>query len=250
MSTDTDISTVTPPDQLEDPILTAHDIRAGYGRSEIIHGVDIGVQHEEIVSIIGPNGAGKSTLLKSIVGLVDVFDGNVIFDNQEITSIPPSDLASYGLGYAPQGDTVFPDMTVDEHLNMGAWTIDNSDERKTYVLDLFPSLDKMQNAKARTMSGGEQQMLSLARTLMIDPDLLVLDEPSIGLAPTIVEDILTRLQEIRDLGSSILIVEQNAVRSLQVADRAYALESGELRYEGDGDEMLDNDSVRDLYLGL
>jgi branched-chain amino acid transport system ATP-binding protein len=246
----TSIETITSPDEFDEPVLRATDMVAGYGRSEIVHGASIGVQREEIVSIIGPNGAGKSTLLKSIIGLCDVSGGQVLLQGQDITHVPPHGLASYGLSYAPQGDTVFPGMTVKEHLNMGGWTIDNLEKRREYVLELFPRLNDRRNQHAGSMSGGEQQMLSLARALMIDPDLLVLDEPSIGLQPSIVEDILTRIQAIRDLGASILMVEQDAVRSLQVADRAYVLEAGQLRFEGNADLLLEDEKVRDLYLGL
>lgn len=246
----TSLEHIVAPDELDDPVLQATGIVAGYGRSEIVHDVDIGVKRGEIVSIIGPNGAGKSTLLKSIIGLCDLFDGQVMFNDTEITNVSPDDLVTYGLSYAPQGDTVFPDMTVDEHLNMGGWTIDDTEGRKEYVLDLFPRLKDKRKSRARAMSGGEQQMLSLARTLMVDPDLLVLDEPSIGLAPSIVEDILSRIRDIRDRGASILMVEQDAVRSLQVADRAYVLENGTLRYEGNADHLLEDEKVRDMYLGL
>lgn len=254
MSTEKEIGDIRTDEDFSEVVLSAEDIRAGYGKSEIIRDVDLVVQPKEIACIIGPNGAGKSTLLYGIVGsrAVDLFDGTIRISGTDITNIQTHETIEYGISYMPQGKTVFPYMDVDEHLNMGGWTVDGETivEQKEEVLNLFPQLRKVRSQNARTMSGGEQQMLTLARTLMVDPDLLVLDEPSLGLAPQLVDLMLEKIKEIRDYGTSILMVEQDAVRALKTADRGYVLDQGTIRFEGDGDTLLEHKEVQNLYLGM
>lgn len=254
MSQNTDLTTVASADDLNEPILRVADLAAGYGKVDIISDVNVGVESGEIVCIIGPNGAGKSTLLKSIVGssAVQLSQGSIHIHDHDITHISAHEALQFGLSYMPQGSTVFPYMDVDEHLNMGGWILDSAEikRQKEVVLDMFPRLRDVRDSNARNMSGGEQQMLALARTLMIDPDLLILDEPSLGLAPNLVDLILETIQEIRDQGTSVLMVEQDAVRALETSDRGYVLDRGTPRFEGDASELLTDEDVQNLYLGM
>jgi len=233
-------------------ILTIDDLVSGYGKTEILHGVSLSVRQGEIVALIGPNGAGKSTVLKATAGLLRVTSGKVKFLGEEITNCPPYQVVGKGLAFNPQGRVVFPDMTIQEHLDMGAWTIKDRLEKKR-ALDriylLFPWLMEKKKRKANQMSGGEQQMLSLARALMIQPRLLLLDEPSLGLSPKWVKTVFEKIVEIKEAGLPCLIVEQKAAMILEYSDYGYALEMGNNRYEGRGRDLLENPDVRRLYLG-
>jgi ABC-type branched-subunit amino acid transport system ATPase component len=233
-------------------ILTIDDLVSGYGKMEILHGVSLSVRQGEIVALIGPNGAGKSTVLKAVAGLLRVASGKVKFLGEEITNCPPYQVVEKGLAFNPQGRVVFPDMTVQEHLDMGAWTIKDWLEKKR-ALDriylLFPWLMEKKKRKANQMSGGEQQMLSLARALMIQPRLLLLDEPSLGLSPKWVKTVFEKIVEIKEAGLPCLIVEQKAAMILEYSDYGYVLEMGNNRYEGRGRDLLENPDVRRLYLG-
>jgi ABC-type branched-subunit amino acid transport system ATPase component len=233
-------------------ILTIDDLVSGYGKMEILHGVSLSVRQGEIVALIGPNGAGKSTVLKAAAGLLRVTSGKVKFLSEEITNCPPYQVVEKGLAFNPQGRVVFPDMTVQEHLDMGAWTIKDRLEKKR-ALDriylLFPWLMEKRKRKANQMSGGEQQMLSLARALMIQPRLLLLDEPSLGLSPKWVKTVFEKIVEIKEAGLPCLIVEQKAAMILEYSDYGYVLEMGNNRYEGRGRDLLQNPDVRRLYLG-
>ena len=233
-------------------ILRVEAIVAGYGRMPILNQVTMVVAHGEIVSVIGPNGAGKSTVFKTIVGFLRPTEGRVIFDGQEIAGLRPDQVLRRGLAYVPQGRIVFPQMTVLENLEMGAY-IQRSAARIREALDrvyaLFPILAERRQQKAGTMSGGEQQMLAIARALMTRPKLVLLDEPSLGLAPKFVSLIFDKLMELKQAGFTLMVVEQNAARALAVADRAYALELGRNRFEGTGPELLANGEVKRLYLG-
>ncbi len=233
-------------------ILTVDGLIAGYGKMEILHGVSLSVRKGEIVSLIGPNGAGKSTVLKASAGLLKVTSGRVMFLDEEITNDPPYQVVEKGLAFNPQGRVVFPDMSVQEHLDMGAWTIKDrlkKDEALDRVYSLFPWLVEMKKRKAKQMSGGEQQMLSLARALMIQPKLLLLDEPSLGLSPKWVKTVFEKIVEIKKSGIPCLIVEQKAAMALEYSDYGYVLEMGNNRYEGRGKDLLENPDVRRLYLG-
>lgn len=233
-------------------ILTVDGLVSGYGKMEILHGVSLSVKEREIVALIGPNGAGKSTVLKAVTGLLKVTSGKVVFLGEEISNMPPYLVVEKGLAFNPQGRVVFPDMTVQEHLDMGAWTIrDRLDKERALerVYFLFPWLAKVKKRKASQMSGGEQQMLSLARALMIQPRLLLLDEPSLGLSPKWVTTVFEKILEIKESGLPCLIVEQKAAMVLGYSDYGYVLEMGNNRFEGRGQDLLNNPDVRQLYLG-
>src|SRR5216110_2869276 len=233
-------------------LLTAYELVGGYGTIDILHGVSLNVGAGEIVSIIGPNGAGKSTAFKTIVGFLRPRQGRVIFNGAEITGLRPDLVLRRGLAYVPQGRLVFPQMTVLENLEMGAYTerdaarVAAAVER---VYALFPILGERRRQKAGTMSGGEQQMVAIARALMTSPRLILLDEPSLGLSPMFVTLIFDKLLEMRRTGFTLTLVEQNATRALAVADRGYVLELGKNRFEGAGRALLEDPDVKRLYLG-
>jgi ABC-type branched-subunit amino acid transport system ATPase component len=233
-------------------LLRAEALVAGYGKLAILHQVSLIVARGELVSIIGPNGAGKSTAFKVIVGFVKPTEGRVIFDGQDITGLRPDLVVRRGLAYVPQGRIVFPQMTVLENLEMGAYT--ERDARRIRdalerVYALFPILGERRHQKAGTMSGGEQQMVAIGRALMTSPKLVLMDEPSLGLAPKFVSLIFDKLVEMKRAGYTMMVVEQNAARALTVSDRAYVLELGQNRYEGSGRTLLRDPDVKRLYLG-
>ena len=233
-------------------VLTGSSLRAGYGEIDVLQQVSIEVRRAEIVSLIGPNGAGKSTVLKTVMGLLRPREGSVRFDGTDITGWRTDRVVQRGLAYVPQGRIVFQQMTVQENLEMGAFTVDDrarvraSMER---VYTLFPRLGERRTQKAGTMSGGEQQMLAIGRALMIEPRALLLDEPSLGLSPLFVDLIFDKIAELRAQGMTLLMVEQNAARALELSDRGYVLELGRNRFEGTGHELLADPRVRQLYLG-
>jgi len=234
------------------PLLTAYGITAGYGKLDILHDVSLGVNAGELVSVIGPNGAGKSTAFKTIVGFLRPKSGRVVFNGEEITGIRPDIVLRRGLAYVPQGRLVFPQMTVLENLEMGAYIV--ADRAKVAaaleaVYALFPVLFERRRQKAGTMSGGEQQMVAIGRALMTSPRLVLLDEPSLGLAPKFVTLIFDKLVEMKRAGYTLMLVEQNAARALAIADRAYVLELGRNRFEGAGTALLADPEVKRLYLG-
>ena len=234
------------------PLLAAEAITAGYGKIDILHDVGLQVNVGEIVSIIGPNGAGKSTAFKAIVGLVTPRRGKVVFNGEDITGLRPDRVLRRGLAYVPQGRIVFPQMTVLENLEMGAY-IERDGARIAAALErvyeLFPILAQRRGQKAGTMSGGEQQMVAIGRALMTTPRLIMLDEPSLGLSPKFVTLIFEKLTEMKHAGYTLMLVEQNAARALAIADRAYVLELGKNRFEGPGAQLLADPEVKRLYLG-
>ena len=233
-------------------LLLAESITAGYGSVDILHGMSLQVSPGEIVSIIGPNGAGKSTAFKAIVGFLRPRDGRVVFDGADITGLRPDLVLRRGLAYVPQGRIVFPQMTVLENLEMGAF-IERDPRRVAAALEqvytLFPILGERQRQKAGTMSGGEQQMVAIGRALMTTPKLILLDEPSLGLSPKFVTLIFEKLVAMKAAGYTLMLVEQNAVRALAIADRGYVLELGRNRFEGEGRRLLADPEVKRLYLG-
>jgi ABC-type branched-subunit amino acid transport system ATPase component len=233
-------------------LLRVEVLVAGYGKMPILHGVSLLVSHGELVSVIGPNGAGKSTVFKTIVGFLRPTEGRVIFDGKEIMGLRPDQVLRRGLAYVPQGRIVFPQMTVLENLEMGAY-IEPDAKRIAQALEqvyaLFPILAERRQQKAGTLSGGEQQMVAIGRALMTHPKLILLDEPSLGLAPRLVSVIFDKLVEMKRAGYTLMVVEQNAARALAVADRAYALELGQNRFEGSGQELLADPEVKRLYMG-
>jgi ABC-type branched-subunit amino acid transport system ATPase component len=240
------------PSQQAPTLLVAEKLTAGYGRFDILHDVSLSVRVNEIVSIIGPNGAGKSTAFKTVVGFLTPRTGRVLFNGEEITGLRPDRVLRRGLAYVPQGRIVFPQMTVLENLQMGAY-IERDRTRIAAALErvyaLFPILAERRAQSAGTMSGGEQQMVAIARALMTTPKLILLDEPSLGLSPKFVTLIFDKLVEMRDAGYTLMLVEQNATRALAVADRGYVLELGRNRFEGAGAQLLADPEVKRLYLG-
>ncbi|MFC4543643.1 ABC transporter ATP-binding protein [Halosolutus amylolyticus] len=231
-------------------LLDVSGLDAGYGDLQILEGVDMTVDEGEYVTIVGPNGAGKSTVMKSIFGLTTYMGGSVDFDGEEISARRPEDIISTGIGYVPQNDNVFPSLSVKENLEMGAYILDDvPEDRLRRIYDRFPILEQRKTQKAGTMSGGQQQMLAMGRALMLDPDLLMLDEPSAGLAPDLVDDMFDRIDEINDDGTAILLVEQNAKEALRRCDRGYVLVQGQNRYEDSGDALLADEQVRQDFLG-
>ncbi|TYT61360.1 ABC transporter ATP-binding protein [Natrialba swarupiae] len=231
-------------------LLEVSDLDAGYGDLQILEGVDLDVADGEYVTIVGPNGAGKSTVMKSIFGLTEYMGGSIVFDDSEIHGYRPEDIIQTGVGYVPQNDNVFPSLSVIENLEMGAYILDEvPEDRLATIFDRFPILAERRDQKAGTMSGGQQQMLAMGRALMLEPDLLMLDEPSAGLAPDLVEDMFDRIDEINDDGTAVLLVEQNAKEALRRCDRGYVLVQGKNRYEDSGDALLADDQVRQDFLG-
>ena len=234
------------------PLLRAEGLTAGYGKMAILHDITLEVRPGEMVSVIGPNGAGKSTAFKTIVGFLRPTSGRVVFDGQDIAGLRPDQVLVRGLAYVPQGRIVFPQMTVLENLEMGAY-IERDATRIRQALDrvcaLFPILGERRSQKAGTMSGGEQQMVAIGRALMTTPKLIMLDEPSLGLAPKFVTLIFDKLTEMKRAGFTLMVVEQNAARALAVADRGYVLELGRNRFEGTGEALLADPEVKRLYLG-
>ncbi|HIJ08498.1 TPA: ABC transporter ATP-binding protein [Candidatus Bathyarchaeota archaeon] len=233
-------------------MLKVENISAGYGLVQILWNVSFNVKDKEIVSIIGPNGAGKTTLVRTIAGLIPAKAGNVRFNGEKITGKQPYEIVKKGITLIPEGREIFPRMTVEENLLLGAYTIAEKtqvDSSKQRVYQIFPVLKKKEKALAQTLSGGEQQMLVICRSLMSNPKLLILDEPSLGLAPIIVEKVLDTLRMINEDGMTVLLVEQNIRDSLNLADRAYVLEEGKIIIEGEGRGLLANAHIKEVYLG-
>ncbi|WP_267641468.1 ABC transporter ATP-binding protein [Haloarchaeobius amylolyticus] len=240
----------TDADSRTDHLLDVSALDAGYGDLQVLSGVDLHVDEGEYVAVVGPNGAGKSTVMKSVFGLADRMGGSITFDGTDITDLPPEDVISVGMSYVPQTENVFPSLTVGENLRIGAYILDEVPEaRRQAVFDRFPVLEERVDQDAGTLSGGQQQMLAMGCALMLDPDLLLLDEPSAGLAPDLVADMFDRIDQVNDAGTAVLMVEQNAKEALRRCDRGYVLAQGENRYEGRGDELLGDDEVRRQFLG-
>ena len=231
-------------------LLTAANIVAGYGPVDILHGVSLRVEPGEFVTVIGPNGSGKSTLLKAIFGLVPPRSGVITFAGQDITGIPTERLVLRGLGYVPQSANIFAALTVAENLEMGAFVRKSAvAARIDEMYGLFPDLAEHRRRRAGNLSGGQRQMLALARALMLDPQLLLLDEPSAGLSPAIMQTVFSQIQRIQERGVAAVIVEQNAREALNLSQRAYVLADGSNRLEDSAAELLNNPEISRLYLG-
>ncbi len=236
------------------PLLEVQDIYSGYQPDfDILHGVSLHVKPSEIVCVIGPNGAGKSTIFKALFGFLKVRRGRVLFDDRDITNIRPQEALSAGITIVPQLRSVFPQMTVFENLEMGMYLEKDKERIKrriNFILDLFPRLGERAKQKAGTMSGGEQRMLEIGRALMWEPKLMLMDEPSAGLAPLITRTIFNDVRRLnREIGLTVLMIEQNARQGLKISDRGYVLELGRNSYEGTGQELLENEEVRRAFLG-
>ncbi len=234
-------------------MLEVKNLSASYGMVQILWDVSFNIKEKEIVSIIGPNGAGKTTLVKTIMGLLPAKNGTIQFKGENIEKLPTHEIVKKGITMIPEGREIFPKMTVEENLQLGAYTIKDKTkikDTKEKLYQIFPVLKKKQNALAQNLSGGEQQMLVICRSLMSNPQLLILDEPSLGLAPIIVEKVLDTITKINEDGVTILLVEQNIRDSLNVANRGYVLEKGKIILEGESRELLSNDHIKEVYLGL
>ena len=232
-------------------VIECNGIAAGYVKGlNILQGVDLIVHEKEIVSIIGPNGAGKSTLLKAIMGIINISGGRFFINGLEKTNTPTHQIVSEGVGYVPQVENVFPSLTIEENLEIGSWSVkDNIKQSISKIFGDFPMLKERQKDKAGNLSGGQRQILALARALVTSPNILLLDEPSAGLSPVAIKEVFEIVKEINSRGVAILLVEQNATRALNFSDRGYVLDQGRNAYQGKGQELLKDPRVVDLYLG-
>lgn len=233
-------------------MLTVTNLHVNYGGINALRGVNINIEENKIVTLIGANGAGKSSTLRAIMGLVQKSEGKMEYDGEDLTNLPTKDIVKKGITLVPEGRKVFANLTVEENLILGAYTrMDHEGMKKDIdkIYNMFPRLKERHWQKAGTLSGGEQQMLAVGRGLMVRPKLLMLDEPSLGLAPLLVKDIFDIIKTIHNQGNTILLVEQNAKKALEIADYAYVLETGELVLEGRGKDLLKDEKVKEAYLG-
>ena len=234
------------------PLLDVRGLRSGYGAVEVLRGVDLQVLPGETVALLGSNGAGKTTFNMTLSGLVPARAGQVLFEGQTITNWHPRQVVAHGLIHVPEGRKVFPNLSVHENLELGAFTRARAHRSQNLerVYDTFPRLRERQQQLAGTLSGGEQQMLAIGRGLMAEPRLLILDEPSLGLSPLLVEEMFALIAQLRSQGLAVLLVEQNVGQSLDIADRAYVLENGSIRFSGQPQALLASDTLRQAYLGM
>jgi neutral amino acid transport system ATP-binding protein len=242
--------TATPEAHDPTPLLETRDLYSGYSDVDVLQGVSVRIAPGEIVCVVGPNGAGKSTFIKTVAGLVRTRQGEIVFDGTVITNDKPHHAVALGLGYVPQLNNVFPSLSVEENLAMGAFREPSLvRERAEVIYALFPRIKARRRQRAATLSGGERQMLALGRALMARPKLLMLDEPSAGIAPIVVDEIFATIREINATGVALLLVEQNARRALAMSHRGYVLDLGRNRFEGPGADLLHDPKVVELYLG-
>lgn len=238
---------------MSEPILSLRNLETRYGQIYALRGINMDVQEGEIVALLGANGAGKSTTLKTISSLIRASSGSVIFQGQDITTLHPHSIVEMGVIHVPEGRMIFKELSVKENLELGSFTLDDNDERKRRmesVFGMFPILQERQQQMGGFLSGGEQQMLAIGRALMTEPKVLLLDEPSMGLAPLIVKNIMNIIEQInKEQGTTILLVEQNAKAALKLATRGYVLETGEIVMEGSADELSKDESIVKAYLG-
>jgi branched-chain amino acid transport system ATP-binding protein len=233
------------------PVLRLNDVNTYYGAIHALRGISVDVEQGEIVTLIGANGAGKTTTLKTISGLMHPKQGSVEFEGQDVSHVPPHELVTRGIGHSPEGRRIFSRLTVLENLQMGGFTRSSAEnaEQLEKVYELFPRLKERSGQKGGTLSGGEQQMLAIGRAMMTRPRLLLLDEPSLGLAPILVQQIFEIIKEINSRGITILLVEQNAIQALAIARRGYVLQTGQVVLSGSAQELRENETVRKAYLG-
>jgi len=235
---------------MSNKLLEVKNLHVGYGAIKAIKGIDLYVNKGEVVTILGANGAGKTTTLRTISGLLKSNEGNILFDSQEITKTPAHDIVSLGMSHSPEGRKVFGTLSVEENLLMGAYTLKNYDKKTLdWIYEILPRLKERETQMAGTLSGGEQQMLAIGRAIMSKPKLLILDEPSLGLAPVLVKGIFKAIKEISETGVTVLIVEQNAKAALKLADRGYVLELGKITHEGSSYDLLNSEVIQEAYLG-
>jgi branched-chain amino acid transport system ATP-binding protein len=233
-------------------MLALENVSAGYGNLEIVHGVSLEVKPGELVAIIGANGAGKTTTLRAISGFIRPSSGSISFEGEPLAGRRPHDVVKKGLVHVPEGRSLFGSLTVLENLSMGGYTRSSGEREAALreVYELFPVLEERKSQPAATLSGGQQQMVAIGRALMAKPRLLMLDEPSLGLDPKTTARVFSAVEKVRETGVAVLIVEQDAVKTLRLADRAYVLESGEVTLQGSGSDLLEDPKVRSAYLGL
>jgi ABC-type branched-subunit amino acid transport system ATPase component len=235
--------------RFDDALFSARAVETGYGDLQVLYGVDVDVRDGEIVLVFGPNGAGKSTLMRALIRRLPLWAGTVEMHGEDLSGLEANEMVPNGVAYVPQAENVFPNLTVAENLDIGTIHADEPERRREAMYDLFPRLEDRRTQEASTLSGGERQMLAMARALMPDPDLLLIDEPSAGLAPQLIERTFEYVDRVREAGTAVLIVEQNVKAALQVVDRGYVLDMGENRFEADAETIRDSERVRDLYLG-
>lgn len=241
-----DIETVR---RFDDALFSARGIETGYGDLQVLYGVDVDVRDDEIVLVFGPNGAGKSTLMRALIRRLPLWAGTVEMSGEDLSGLEANEMVPNGVAYVPQAENVFPNLTVTENLDIGTIHAAEPERRREAMYDLFPRLEDRQTQEASTLSGGERQMLAMARALMPDPDLLLIDEPSAGLAPQLIKRTFEYVDRVREAGTAVLMVEQNVKAALKVVDRGYVLDMGENRFEADAETIRDSERVRDLYLG-
>lgn len=234
-------------------LLEVRDLKVAYKETEVVHGVNFNVEENKITVIIGGNGAGKTSTIKAVMGVVPPTGGEIRYASKKIDQVPPHKMATLGISLCPEGRQLFPKMTVYENLEMGAYVRKDANAVKKDIelmFTRFPRLGERKNQKAGTLSGGEQEMVAIARALMADPKLLILDEPSWGLAPMMVEEVMRIIQDINRQGTTILLVEQNVNVALGIADQAYVFDTGNIVIEGTGAELLEDEKVKEIYLGI
>jgi len=235
------------------PLLKLDNVKVRYGRAPVIQGVSLEVRPAETISIVGANGAGKSTLLKAVVAAQPAYSGKITFEGQEIQARKTEEIVRLGLVYVPEDRKLFRPLSAEENLMLGAYTLEDEDRKREnleFVYRLFPVLERRRYQAVATMSGGEQQMVAIGRGLMSNPKLLMLDEPSLGLAPMLVDEVLETVRKLRDEGLTILLVEQNVREALAISDRAYILHTGRISLEGPASQLLQSDEIRKAFLGL
>lgn len=231
-------------------VLELEDVDSGYGEVQVLFDLSISLEANEILCLIGPNGAGKSTVLKTAFGMLTPWTGTVTYHGEEIGGMAPEDIVREGIGFVPQTNNVFGSLTIDENLRMGG--VARDDDLKPILDELyerFPLLEEKRTEKAKNLSGGQRQILALARALVMEPDVLLIDEPSAGLAPNTADEVFAEVQTVNDMNTAIMMVEQNAKKGLGISDRGCVLDQGSVRFEDDADALLDNQEVTELYLG-
>jgi len=236
---------------MTDPVLSLEGVDSGYGEAQVLDDLTLQLNRGEIVCLVGPNGAGKSTVLKTAFGMLSPWEGTIKYHGNSIGGMAPEEIVREGIGFVPQTDNVFGSLSIDENLRMGgvARTDDRLGEVIAELYERFPLLDEKRSAKAKTLSGGQRQVLAFARALVMEPDVLLIDEPSAGLAPNTADEVFADVQAVNEMDTSILMVEQNATKGLQISDRGYVLDQGTVAYEDEASGLLDNPEVSKLYLG-
>ena len=234
----------------EDVVLSVENVDSGYGDVQVLDDLSMTLAEDEIACLVGPNGAGKSTVLKTVFGMLTPWTGHVRYHGEDIGGMAPEDIVRTGIGYVPQTENVFGNLTIEENLRMGGVArSDDLDPVIDQLYDRFPLLTEKQSAKAKTLSGGQRQVLAFARALVMEPDVLLIDEPSAGLAPNTADEVFADVQAVNELGTAILMVEQNARKGLAISDKGFVLDQGTVAYADDADGLLDNPEVSRLYLG-